>query len=424
MHHGEAEAGALTDRLGGEERLEHPRGGLVVHPAAGVMNAQDGPPRVVRALDAFHANDDAAVARHGLSRVEAEIGDELVDLGFVGRHEDGIGGALDRELHLRAQGWAAQVGHRLDRRPEVDAEARRSLGTSERQHLACEVAPALAGADNPLERSARRDVGGKLHQRDLGRREDGGKHVVEVVSDTAREGADGLELLGLAEVDLELPLQGDVAGQQHPAAVRHLGLADPHPAAVGDMLLMIALVQLAQRQPTLEKVLAHLRVVDRADRDAVAQPVLEPFAQCQRLPEVGCLVLRVAAVVEHQPVLGVEDGEAIRQGLGRGDEAGLARAQGGLGLPLGGDVDREQHPATVRHPPLANAHPAAVSVLVLALGALFAAGGKTPAGVVRAHIGVVDGTTRKTIPNPILETQAHAQSATEGGGTSSRWRLL
>src|SRR5580658_5413126 len=48
VHGGEAEAGALTFLLGGEERLENSRLGLLVHAAAGVA---DGKQNVVAGTD-------------------------------------------------------------------------------------------------------------------------------------------------------------------------------------------------------------------------------------------------------------------------------------------------------------------------------------------------------------------------------------
>ena len=45
----------------------------------------------------------------------------------------------------------------------------------------------------------------------------------------------------------------DVAGQQHEAAVGHPGLAHPHPATVGQMLLVIARVLTAHRQSAVAR---------------------------------------------------------------------------------------------------------------------------------------------------------------------------
>ena len=78
------------------------------------------------------------------------------------------------------------------------------------------------------------------------------------------------------------------------------------------------------------------------------------------------------------PAVGVVDEGQHAVGPQAQDELGLAlddRAVPRLALPQrflrllpGRDVDGQQHPAAVGHPALANADPAAVGVLVLALG--------------------------------------------------------
>ena len=82
---------------------------------------------------------------------------------------------------------------------------------------------------------------------------------------------------------------------------------------------------------------AHVRVVDRPQRRGVAAPVLPALAQGHRRPDVRGEMVRIVAVEEGEPVLGVEDGEPVGDALGRGPQPCLARFQAGLVVAARGE---------------------------------------------------------------------------------------
>ena len=59
------------------------------------------------------------------------------------------------------------------------------------------------------------------------------------------------------------------------------------------------------------EVRAHIGMIDRTDRKPLADPVLEPLAEGKHRAEAGRQVVGVAAIVEDQPVLGVENRQPV-----------------------------------------------------------------------------------------------------------------
>ena len=155
---------------------------------------------------------------------------------------------------------------------------------------------------------------------------------------------------------------GDVGGEEHATAVGHPTLTDAHPSTVDDLVLAFVLAPArAARAAASTIVLAHVGVVDRPQRQPLPEPIVEAHAEAQHLTQIVREVLRVAAVEEDEAILGIENREPVRDALRSGEEARL-------GLAPVGDVRGQQHAAAVGHPRLADSHPAAVDMLVLALG--------------------------------------------------------
>ena len=209
------------------------------------------------------------------------------------------------------------------------------------------------------------------------------------------------------ELLLAPPPLGDVAGEQDAPAVRHPALAHPAPAAVGELVLMLVLVVDPQGEAPVDEVLPHVGVIDRAEGGARADPVLEPLPEPEHLAQVRRQVRRVAAVVEDEAIVGIQDGEAVGDALGRSQEPRL-------GLAAVGDVGGQQHPAAVRHGRLADADPAAVDMLVLALGQASGTGGQALLAIVRPHVGMIDRPARQALAHPVGEADPRAQDLAQG----------
>ena len=148
---------------------------------------------------------------------------------------------------------------------------------------------------------------------------------------------------GGEEARLGLAPVGDVGGQQHAPAIGHPRLADSHPAAVDMLVLALGEGLVARRQSPLRIVRPHVRMVDRATRQTFADPVLEADSERQTLAQGRRQELGMPVVVEGDPVIGIEDDQAVGNAAGCGQETRLARLQRGLGadsvahVALGGD---------------------------------------------------------------------------------------
>ena len=214
-------------------------------------------------------------------------------------------------------------------------------------------------------------------------------------------------------------LLGDVGGEQHAPTVRHAALADADPAAVDHLVLQLEVTLLARLHPLCDVVLAHVRMVDRAQLEGRVEPFGEAHAESQHLTHVVGHVVRIAAVVEDEPVLAIEDREAVGDAFRSGQEPRL-------GLAALGDVGGQHHSPAIGHRRLADPHPAAIGMLVLSLAQRRGVATSQPCRrIVRAHVGVVDWTTCAR-PSRIQSSNRmpRLRISRNAGGSSSGWRLL
>ena len=154
--------------------------------------------------------DLGGVAEHGLVGL-GQVGDDL-DVGGDGGAEEACGFSDDRE--------------------EAGGAAWLLAAAAEGENLGDEVAGAVARGDDVLDVGAEWMGGCQVEVGELGVAKDDAEDVVDIVGDAAGEGADGFELLSLAELALEfeallllVDVVGDVACVDD-AAVRALGRAE------------------------------------------------------------------------------------------------------------------------------------------------------------------------------------------------------
>ena len=109
---GEAESGSLPVRLGGEERLEGPRGRLGVHPVAAVDDREDavgaGGDLLLAGLrlaelDGAGPDRQRAAGRHRVAGVQGEVDEGRLDPRRVDADEDRLGGRLHDQLDRLAE---------------------------------------------------------------------------------------------------------------------------------------------------------------------------------------------------------------------------------------------------------------------------------------------------------------------------------
>ena len=220
VDHRQAEAGALADLLGGEERLENLRAHVGRDAVSVVLDfdqhiigrsdrhllqaAAFGGGKVARAQ-----RDPAALA-HRVARVDDEVDDHLLELVEVGLHQPEIAAVHDIELDRLANQPAQQ--HLQLRQDVVELQRLRAkrLAARKRQKLPHQprrpVGVLLDLHDVLKGRIGRAVVG----EQEIGIADDRGQHIVKVMRDAAGELADRLHLLALREVLLQGALFGGV----------------------------------------------------------------------------------------------------------------------------------------------------------------------------------------------------------------------
>ncbi len=295
-HRGQSQAGARTRALGGVEGLEQPVAGRLVHAGAVVGDAEqheiagravgaDGRVGSVQA-DGFGGDGDPAGAGDGVTGVDTEVGEDLVELRGVHAHRPDLLAGLPDQVDVLAdeaaehlQGGvhtAVQIEHlRVDRLPPGKGE-----------YLAGDLGGAGGGVGDLREIGVQGGVGRHLVQGDLRIAEDDTQHVVEIVRHAPGQPADGLHLLAVEELVLQsLPFRLDPlafghvpadAAQPLKAAVRS---EDRHAADLDDALPAVGV---------------HQRHLQRGERLAVDDHCLDPSAEFVRTV-VGQQVERRAA---------------------------------------------------------------------------------------------------------------------------------
>jgi hypothetical protein len=155
-HGRQAEAGALTDRLGGEERLEDPGPGRRLHADAGVADRQHHVPAGAGAelgggvglveLDVGGLDGQPAAVGHGVAGVDHQVHQHLLELAGIGVDPAEVGRGPHRtQLDVLAQQaleHRPQVGDDLI---EVEHPRLQELAAAEREELAGQPGRALAG---------------------------------------------------------------------------------------------------------------------------------------------------------------------------------------------------------------------------------------------------------------------------------------
>ena len=218
---GQAEAGALADILGGEERLEDLGHDLGRHAGAGVLDldqhvlagrhAVAGELQALALGDVARADGERAAVGHGVAGVDGEVDDHLLELRLVGLDVPEVAAGQDLELDLLAERAVEQRRDRsVSTSPSSSTSAcsvcRREKASSWRTRPAARLA-LLLDVHDVLVGGVGRPV--RLQQQ-VGEADDGGQHVVEVVRDAAGELADRLHLLALREFQLQRLLLGGV----------------------------------------------------------------------------------------------------------------------------------------------------------------------------------------------------------------------
>ncbi len=213
VHRSEAQPGSLADGLGREERLEDPGLGLRVHPRPRIGDGQhDVAPRgngdpiggiLGVEIDVLCFDREASTIRHRITRVHREIHDDLLELARVGLHGPAIGCDPDPDRHVLAQQTAQQLFQLQDEFVQAQHLGRHHLLAAEREQLPRQHGGPLRRAPDVEQAFAIGIVRLHVLEHQVGRAQDRGQEIVEVVRHSGRETPYGLHLLRLAELLLE-----------------------------------------------------------------------------------------------------------------------------------------------------------------------------------------------------------------------------
>jgi len=114
VHLAQAQSGAFSDLLGGEERIEHARQGLGRNAPPGVGHRDLGECAgqvlgPVRERHRAHPDRQPAAARHGVAGVHRDVEDRELEFGGIDLHRARRARHLDDELDIAAQRRIEQI---------------------------------------------------------------------------------------------------------------------------------------------------------------------------------------------------------------------------------------------------------------------------------------------------------------------------
>ena len=301
VDHRQAQTGALADGLGGEEGVEHAAHYALRNAAAGVADAQfhviagaegavgRGEYAVQMAVGGL--DGELAAVGHGIARVDHQVEQgafQLVGVGFGGPQ-------LIGEAHLQGDAFVdaalQQFAHGADQAVDLHRFRVQRLAPGKRQQAVGETRSPVGRGHAQVDQTVEvvELAASDAPAQQLQAADNSGEHVVEVVSDTPRQLADGFHLLGLA--------QGLFVTAQLGGAFFDLLLK----GFEGALQACLAFAQVDQPisrfilpTPTAQ------RGADQADQGHGMERPLQESHVAQQAAQVRGTVLFAAAVVGHQ----------------------------------------------------------------------------------------------------------------------------
>jgi hypothetical protein len=158
-------------------------------------------------IDADRCQTDvqgAAGGFHGMESVGAQVHHHLMEEGRVNAHRPGLGFDMSFDGNGRGQGGTEQFHCLLDDESGIE-DYRLGVGlAAEGQDLFDQVLGPVAGLEDLIQIPGHHTSFGNTVPGHVRIADDRPEDVVEVMSDAAGQGADGLQFLGLKELGLEV----------------------------------------------------------------------------------------------------------------------------------------------------------------------------------------------------------------------------
>ena len=226
VHGGQSQASALTLPLGGEERLKQARPGRRIHSDARVGNGQEHvQPRLGLdvplgvdpvQLDVGSLYRDFSASRHRIPGIHRQVHNDLFQLPRVGPNSAQVRRESRVQLDVLPDQSPEQFPCIRDQRIQVHHPRFEHLLPAEDEQLAGEPGGALPSPANLGDILVCPRSRHEVREQQLGAPEDSREDVVEIVRDASRQPSDGLHLLRLTILDLELPNLGQISrNRQH-----------------------------------------------------------------------------------------------------------------------------------------------------------------------------------------------------------------
>ena len=222
VDHRQAEAGALADLLGGEERLEDLLQHVRRDAGAGVLDLDQhvvgrrqfaiGEGLALLGRDVAGAHRQVAAGRHRVARVDRQIDDHLLELADIDLDRPQVAAVIDLELDVvadQAGKQHAQIGQHVGQVQHLRPQRLLAREGQQLAHQRGRPVGVLLDVHDVGEGRVRRPMVG---QQQVRRHDDGGQHVVEVVRDAAGKLPDRLHLLALRHLAFERLLLGRLDG--------------------------------------------------------------------------------------------------------------------------------------------------------------------------------------------------------------------
>ena len=335
IHHGQAEAAAGAEGLGGEEGLEEAWqefrrnagtgvGDVELHVVAGRHFNKQG--EAAGNVAARHRDGQLAALGHRVAGVDGQVEEGVFELVRVDQRMKLFGGQVEVDVDALGEGARQQLGHAVHQRTDFHRAGRQRLLAREGEQAADQFGAAAGRRQGRFQVVVEALVGGQFVLQRGQVAGDDGEQVVEVVGESAGELADGFHLLGLDQCGLAGLLFGDVDGQHEEALYAAGNRGFRYHRAAG---IYLAAVGVGARVLVADLLATGGLLEIRLDLDIGFGP--EDFGDAA--PDdallVGAEPLGVALVGEEIVFAGVHVGDQCRNGVH--DEAQAFFAAGQLG---------------------------------------------------------------------------------------------